>query len=539
MNCPTIDKLSQYVDQLLGELEMREIISHAKKCKSCSHVIEAFKHEQQFLKDTLKSPSLSDDFANKILDQLEPYEQKPKPIYQKRTLSKRMLFSAAAVVLAIGLGTTLNPSFAQWIGGLFTTEQVDEGLRMASEAGLAKRINREVTDQGITFKVEDVVADTSRVALSYQIIKDGKPQDTRIRLEESDNKIMGFDQNGKKIDQIGMGWTEGSEYGLIEFSLREQIGLEELRVKFDLTELNGVKGNWELEIPIDLKENLKYTTQLALNGKEFSSHGVKVDMKKMQFAPSSNELIYETAFTNEEKRKTENEIQQLEEKFGQENVQSFTNYGTAIQYHLENQGGKDIYKHNTFLPDQDHPSDVGLIQGSSKNMSQLGHLRWNESFIPQQGKEQLTFVLDGVVKTVPADFSVKISPEELRKNPVSFEYEGNYMTIKKAKKHNEFSLQKSLIPIDRKAVFQIEMEGGKEAPSSDLGPWVLTDNQGKTHLAFQSGSILNEKDENGRYKTTLDLKIYDMEKVPDEFTLHLLSVTRYKEIEEKWKVPLY
>jgi len=538
MNCPTIDKLSQYVDQLLGELEMREINSHAKECDSCIHVIEAFEHEQQFLKDTLKSPSLADDFANKILDQLKPYEQKSLP--KKRALSKRIMLSAAGAVLAIGLGTTLNPSFAQWIGGLFTTDQVDEGLRMASEAGLATRVNREVTDQGITFKVEDVVADTSRVALSYQIIKEnGKPLDTKIILEEPFNQIMAFDQNGKKIDQMGIGWTEGSEYGLIEFSLREQKDLQEMTVKFELTELNGVKGNWELVIPVDLKENLKFTAKLALNNQTFSAHGVDVNMKEIQFAPSSNELIYETAFTKEKMEKIKDEIAQLEERFGKENVQTFTNYGTAIQYHIENKGGKDIYKHNAFLPGQGYPSDVGLISGSGDNMQQLGQMRWNESFIPQKDKEQLTFVLDGVVKTVPSDFSVEITSKELRKKPISFEHEGNFMTIKKAEKQNEFSLQKSLIPIKRETVFQIEMEGGKEAFSSELGAWVLTDNLGKTYLAYNSGSILNEKDENGRFKTTIDLKIYDMEEVPEKFTLHLLSVTRYNKMEEEWKVPLY
>ena len=39
---------------------------------------------------------------------------------------------------------------------------------MATDAGLAERVNLEVTDKGITLKVEDVVADSSRVALSFQ-----------------------------------------------------------------------------------------------------------------------------------------------------------------------------------------------------------------------------------------------------------------------------------------------------------------------------------------------------------------------------------
>ena len=37
---------------------------------------------------------------------------------------------------------------------------------MATDAGLVERVNLEVMDKGITLKVEDVVADSSRVALS-------------------------------------------------------------------------------------------------------------------------------------------------------------------------------------------------------------------------------------------------------------------------------------------------------------------------------------------------------------------------------------
>lgn len=151
---------------------------------------------------------------------------------------------------------------------------------------MAERVNQEVTDQGITLKVEDVVADSSRVALSYQILnKNGQSQDSYIDLDNSKNEIMASDQNGKRLDGLGMGWSENA-YGLIEFSLREQEVLEKIIVKFDLVELNGMKGNWELEIPVDLKESLKYTTTLPLNDAKTSSHGVTINMKEVRFAPS-------------------------------------------------------------------------------------------------------------------------------------------------------------------------------------------------------------------------------------------------------------
>ncbi|PWA11985.1 hypothetical protein DCC39_08365 [Pueribacillus theae] len=538
MNCPTTDKLSQYIDELLNEEESTQIKDHLNGCDACTRVANAFIEEERFIKETLQTPPLPDDFTSLVLEKVEPYGQNHTP--RKKTIWKRSVLIAAGAALAIGFGATLNPSFAKWVGGMFSTEQVDEGLRMASEAGLVKQVDLEAEDRGITFRVEDMVADSSRVALSYQILnKNGKPQDTYLDLPESKNEIFAVDQEGKRLDRLSVGWQEDSDYGLLEFSLREFEALEKMTVKFNLVELNGVKGKWELEVPVDLKEAFKYTTKLPLQGKSTEQHGVAIDMKEVRFAPSSNELMYETAFTKEEQAKVEKDIQKLGEEYGKEIVHSFTNYGTAIEYHLENEAKKAVYyhHHNTFFTE--HPSDVGLLQRNGEESNQMGHIAWNESFIPQKEDKKLTFVLDGVCKTVPSDFSIKIKPKELKKNPVSFEYEGNFITIKSAKKQNEFSLRKSLIPVDRETTFKIKMEGGKEMPASDLGDWVIVDDEGKAYETLQSESILNEKDKNGRYKTTLELTSYDLDEIPEELTLHLLSVTRYYEVKDKWKVPLY
>lgn len=537
MNCPTVDKLSQYVDNLLLEEEHAQIQTHVKGCHDCIHVVKAFEAEQLFLKETLQNPSLPDDFASSVLNQLEPYEQN---LTRKKTVWKRLLLPAAVVVLAFGLTTSLSPSFAEWIGGLFATDRVDEGLRMASDAGFAERVNLEVTDQNLTVKVEDVVADSSRVAFSYQVLnKAGKPQDAYLDFAESKNEIYAFDQNGKKLEISSMGWSDSDDYGLIELSIRDKEGLEGLTIKLDLIEVKGVRGSWQLEIPIDLRESLKSTKTVALHDIQTSAHGVTVEMKEVRYAPSSNEIMYETSFTNEEKIKVEQQLQKLEQEFGKNRVHSFMGYGTAIQYHLENQESKPIYYHNAFLEGNGHTSDVGLIQGSGSGGEQLGQVEWNESFIPKKVEEKLTFVLDGVIKTVPSDFSIKIKPNDLKKQPVSFEYEGNYMTIKKVKKENEFSLKKSILPVEKESFLEIVIEGGKEAGSSEFGSWMIVNDQGQPYMTNHSGSILDEKDENGHYKTTVELRAYEIDEVPEELTLHLISVTRYHEVEDKWKVPLY
>jgi hypothetical protein len=538
MNCPTADKLSQYNDALLAQEESSQIHVHVQSCRHCQLLLEAFANEDQFLKETLQTPALPDDFTSNVLGQLEPYQ--PQAASRKKAPWKKVMLSAAGFLLAVGLGTSLNPSFAQWIGGLFSTDQVDEGLRLAADAGFAQRVNLEATDQELTFKVEDIVADSTRIALSYQVLnKKRKPQALHLDIMGNEkNDVYALDKNGARIELSSVSWSSADDYGVIEFSLHEQKELEQLTVLFNLSEINGKKGSWQLEVPVDLKESLKSTTLLALSDVETSRHGVNISMKEVQYAPSSNELVYETSFTEEEHAKVEAQIEELEKRFGKEKASTFTNYGTGIQYHLEDEENKAVYHHNTFLKGKGHTSDVGMLQGMGQNMDTLGHMRWNESFIPQKGEEKLTFVLDGVVKTVPSDFSIKIKPKELRKNPVSFEYEGNFVSVKKAAKDNRYYLRKSLMPVRKETTFKIEMEGSKEAPSSELGAWVLEDDKGNYYTAYSSGSILDEKDENGRYKTTIDLTIYGVDEVPEELTLHLLSVTRYQEVEDKWRVPL-
>lgn len=534
MKCPTSDKLEQWFDGLVPDHEYKSIQTHLKTCQECQQIIEMYSNEQHFIKETLVTPTLSDDFAAQVLNQIEPYEPK-----KKKNRWKRLLMPAVAAVLAVGLTTTLHPSFANWIGGFLSTEQVDEGLRMASESGLTKRINREVTDQGITFKVEDVLADSSRVALSYQILNQkGKILDPYLDIGDSPNIITAFDQDGNKLEGFGSSWIDGAGYGLIEFSLRGLESIESLTIKFELVELKGTKGNWNLEIPIDLKESKKLTTNFVLEDQKTSEHGVGLHLKEVQFAPSSNEIFYDTYFTAEEQAKVEAQIQKLENSFGKESVHTFARYGTAIHYHIENQEGETLYHHNTFQT-QEPPSDAGLLQGTGKDTGKLGYMEWNESFIPQKGEDQLTFVLDGVSKTVPSDFSIKIQPKELKKNPLSFEYEGNFITIKKVHKQNEFSLRKAFFPIEIEQTIEIEMEGGKEFASSNIVTWLLVDEKGGAYETLHSETILNKKDENGRFKTNTTLTIYGLKEVPKEFTLHLLSVTRYEEALKEWKVPLY
>jgi hypothetical protein len=518
MNCPTADKLSQFVDQLLPKKEMAEIEAHVQSCTSCEEVVNAFNEEQRFIEEALQTPTLPENFTDLVLDQLEPYGKAKK---QRKAVWKRTALTAAGVVLAVGIGAIVNPAFAQFIGGLFSTDQVDDGLKIAAEAGLTQRVDLQVEDQGLTFVVEDIIADSSRVSLSYKVLnKNGKPQDTYLNISDSDNSIIAFDQNGEVLDRLGTGWQQGSDYGFIEFSLRDQEDIEHMTIQFDLVELDGVKGNWQLDVPVDLHENRKLTKMVDLKNSTVIRHGVQVDLKKLQSAPSSMELYFETTLTNEELKKSEEAMHEFGENFGKENIDSLVIGNTGIEYHIENATGETIYS-------TERSTDSGMLQRTGEDIDRIGGTSWIHSFIPKKG-EQLTFVLDGIYKIEPTDFSIALRPKEIKKHPVSFDYKGMHLTVKSVKKPL-FSNTPSVA---------IKLEGGMESLDADFGNWIAVDGEGNAYAANFSGSILDEKDKNGRHIATLDLELEGLQEVPEELTLHLVTIRNYYPVEDQWKVPL-
>ena len=486
--------------------------------------MNAFKEEQQFLKETLQTPTLPEDFTDRVFDQLEPYSESGEVSAQSNPW-KRTTIIAAGVVLAVGFSTTVNSSFAEFVGGLFTTDQVDEGLKIAGEAGLTQRVNQEVEDQGMTLVVEDVIADSSRVSLSYKVLNtDGKPQDTYLNVPDTDNEITAIDQNGNELHGFGTGWQEGSDYGFVEFSLRGHDNLEQLTIQFNLVELNDVKGNWQLDVPVELLENSKLTKMADLKDATAVHHGVEIDLKRLQIAPSSMELYFETAFTKDERKKYEEAIRKFEEKFGKGSIDNLVfGNSSAIEYHIENADGKVLYS-----TERDTNSDTaGMLQGSSEDLSTSGGTAWIHSFVPNN-EDQLNFVLDGIYKKEPTDLSLTIKPNDIKKHPVSFDYKGTHLTIKNVKK--------PLFGEDRSVV--IKMEGGTDSLDADLGSYIAVDSNGKSYPTNFSSSILDEKDKNGRHIVSLDLQLDGLEEVPEELTLYLVSMTSYYPVEEPWRVPL-
>ena len=95
-------------------------------------------------------------------------------------------------------------------------------------------------------------------------------------------------------------------------------------------------------------------------------------------------------------------------------------------------------------------------------------------------------------------------------------------------KHSDYYHRKSIFPIGKRTTLTIAMDRKQEPQSTDLGKWILVDDKGNAYTTFANGGSSDSY-----------LKVYGLDEIPEKLTLHLVSVTRYEEVKEKWEVPLY
>lgn len=534
MVCPKEDKLFQYVDGFLDNEEKEQLEQHIQACSNCKEQVEKLIKENELLEETLKAPALPDDFAENIVAQLKPY----KPQQKRRRPMKWVLGTAASLLLASGVVMTVNPSFAKIVGGIFSSETVDKGLQMAIDTDIATPVNLSVTDAGITLHIEDLIADTTRIALSYRVTNEnGKTLNPFIDLDHKSIKLL--DEQNNEIQLGSMSWgTYDDEYGIIELSLSDIDEFEKGKVQLDLQELADKKGHWFIEIPVDLTSAYKNQKVVTFEDSvEFEN--VKIQLNKVKFATSTTDIDYTVGLTEEGKNQLRQQMKEKEQQFSKDIVHLFFPYQPRIGYRIENGKGEVVGFQNTYGDEnRGHPTFLNMISGSGKwdgEIEDLGPINSIDSFIPEKEEEELYFVVDTIFKPTTSDFSVTFKPSEL---PKTFEYKGYELTIESVQEKSDYSLEKSLTPVKREKSVEIKMSGYavQKAPFIDL--WAISDENGKHYSLFNGGTTEDIQDEKGRFKRTFELVSNELNKVPEEITLHIVAETEVIPLEKEWRVPL-
>ncbi len=198
------------------------------------------------------------------------------------------------------------------IKSLFLSVGLDAGIEKAVEQGYSQPVNLEVTDQGITLRVKEVMADPFRVSLMYGIEKDGKPinpdllfTDFMSMKPDTDPYINNYvvtdlDGNDLKGVNLPLARTHGDnailEVGIDDptqgYFIRSPKDIPDtIVVHFDINLLGETKGKWQLKVPVSLAPAKSATNFIPLNKRYESPFGFKLDFLQLRHGPSKSELL--------------------------------------------------------------------------------------------------------------------------------------------------------------------------------------------------------------------------------------------------------
>ncbi|MGE7272746.1 DUF4179 domain-containing protein [Brevibacillus panacihumi] len=454
--------------------------------------------------------------------------------------------TAGAALLVVGVGSYASPDFAatvqSWMGQGEKTlgseqappvslqeEYPDSGIQNATRQGYTKGIGASTTDQGITINVLAIMADPTRVFVSYQIKKeDGSLIDPKELRKTLDKRIiLTDDKNQQLTNGYGGGWDEKYNIGHLYFYPDEKQGSfpEQIKLLIDTQKIGEVKGHWELEVPFSLKEAIADTRVSPVESEYTTPQGLQIALRTVTEAPSSTVLELETKWDESAKKRLAQYSRDLTGKTQNPDYAPFVPYQQyKLEYRILDHNGKDV----TAYQQENKRLVQGMLKEGRGSRDQYGHFLWSTAYVPFGESGPYTFVLDAVHMAEPVDLKFEFQPEMLSTEPKSFEYEGNRFTVQSLKK------DKSQTPA--RTVLDLEV-ASRDIYSIEHVWWELTDQGGKSYPINGAAFDGIGKDSNGREVMRISLSVDEMEEFPKQLTLSLSALTkRYTDVE--WSVEL-
>ncbi len=572
MKCVRADRLAAELNRDLSPFEARRWERHLESCADCRNEMERLLTSLDDFDPVLEEVQPDDRFTQAVLDRLDPYvpgeqpqaaetpDSAPKRIdWKKRSVDilKKVTIVAAGLAVAISLGTFVSPTFADYVKSIFSSSKdVDQGIKEAVKQGFAKQLNLDVTDQGITLRIKEVLADTLRIAVMCEAVdQNGNKVDfDMLKPGEQKNRLQEFalkDKNGTALFKPEEGgWTMSKEgdYMMIRQELTELTATgkelpDELTAEVHWAKLDGKEGSWKLTVPVDMAEAKRATKSIAINRQYTSPQGLKIDFKKVDFAPSAALLSLETRLTPEVRERQK----QIIKKNGlAEDIQPGEPFlpfqlGRAIQayniaYELVDEQGKVVAAKDDGLQIYENLSieKNTIVNGIAGRGTEESMQLWH-TFAPMSGDRKLTFRLHSVYTNELADFSAKLKPAQLQQKPVQAEDQGNRLTFSNFVMKTDPAEAKigNRLVSGKGGVIEVRAELAKDVV--ELGTWQVKDETGKEYEAMLQKTSTRNQD--GTVSQQGVLVIPQLEQEPKELTVTYKTVKKQHR-DVKWEVPL-
>lgn len=420
--------------------------------------------------------------------------------------------TAAAAVFAACTLLYTQPTLAGMVRSLFAGNVVDEGMKHVQEAGLVQISGASATDQGYTLKVNEVIADSTRLIIGIDVYDDkGNALAGEIVYSADDFDVHTLQRGHFGDASFDIMSGGNSTTNRVEFEFRRPILTDKLQLNAKINELRiykdtvqgetpikTIKGNWELVIEADLAKAKTQTLTTVINQNYETPSGIIIQMQGATRTPSGGSLEFTTKLTPEAAAR------------GADGQSS----GHELHFHLEDEEGQWIEDSGMY--------DITL---RSELDRWSGTLRWAFQFNDfAYDKQKIRFVLDNYSIREKCEAAVTFDPAKISaEQPVKFEDTGDKLLFKG-------------LEIDDTGYARIPL-GGTISNNISTGTWVAADENGKEYSVYYGGGISTSR--SGLY--TLDdgaLVIHGLKKMPKQLTIKRLVVDhQYRDAQWSFVIP--
>ncbi|TQR30163.1 DUF4179 domain-containing protein [Brevibacillus brevis] len=578
MNCLTQRQLIAYMEDRLTPVNKRNVESHLDHCTHCQHQLEQWIDELHQTEETMWENSLSPNMDQKIIQMLSPHPVRvlnpatpshQPPAWKQRsiTIMKRMTLAAAALTIVVSGGMLVSPTFSSYVHAAFTNSPIgkadpvapvsnsflqklaDKGIVQAAKNGFAQSVDVSATDQGLTFTVHEVVADPLRISIAASLKdKNGKALDSFMsEMVSRSNKeplIIIKDKQGnilipskeKNAQYPNKQWDHSmfvdNGVMILDRELRSYFDdvnkvPDELIVEFNIKQLDDIKGNWKLSVPVDMKKAKAAMKTHEINKAYTTPQGLKLNVKQITFAPSGVEMVIDRALA--------------------------ANENNAYSYELVNDKGTAVAAWDS----------TAVIYEANKRSNVIRDVKWEHThstesgardfhyFYPIDESQNLTFKLESVYTEEAAALTAKLDTNRLEKKEViTAEDQGDQFTFKKDQKdpnavvdfegydgHHRVNDDGTTTKLEG---YHLAFEATLAPDAAAMGPyqyWTITDETGKK---YEDIEYLIDKTEYENNRAIFGGKVFleNLTTLPKQLIISSEKrMVEHKNVE--WEVPIY
>ncbi|WP_273129389.1 DUF4179 domain-containing protein [Metabacillus sp. HB246100] len=225
-------------------------------------------------------------------------QERDRGFGKKKRVFPIVLTTAAILGITVSLGffnPTMNKVLANTplIGALFQEFNDSIGVHLASQNAVTE-LNQSITKNGVTVKLTSAYFDGNMVSITGFVdeeVENGRNEKGEVSFDvnfehnkgDQDPWLNGKSTDIRKVDN-GYKFQWKMVYPYQSFN-------ESFTLPITIHNINGIKGEWNFNIPIQQEEN----NIIVLNQEEgYLDDEVKISLKEIHTAKASSTLVYET-----------------------------------------------------------------------------------------------------------------------------------------------------------------------------------------------------------------------------------------------------